>query len=168
MFKTYKEFINHDLFLMPFGDHGVGHTRRVLYLALKLANKYELTEEEKKILAVACCYHDIGRVNDETDDGHGLLSVRKCERLKLQELHDMNDEDWYLVRDLIIFHSLYDFRFPRDDERSILMYKILKDADALDRLRFKDLDVKFLRLDYSRELIDLEFRLLIADKVIKV
>ena len=167
MFNEYKQFINPYLFLMPFGDHGVGHTRRVLYLASKLANRYMLNREEKRILAIACCYHDIGRVNDETHDEHGMLSVRKSERLGLQQLHDMSDEDWYLVRDLIIYHSLDDFRYPRNDESSVLMYKILKDADAIDRLRFDDLDVRFLRLEYSRDLLGLEMRMLVADNVVK-
>lgn len=44
MYRNYKQFIDRDLFFDPEGDHGVGHTKRVLYLAQSISRKYELTD----------------------------------------------------------------------------------------------------------------------------
>ena len=167
-FKKYKDFIGEGLFAHPYGDHGIGHTRRVLYLACQLAKYYGLSEQEWKVLALACCYHDIGRTNDLYDESHGVMSLEKFLGLGLDGKHNITNEEYEMIRDLIIFHAMPDEQFPEDcDNRAKLMYQILKDADALDRLRFNDLDMNYLRLDRSRELIDLEFRLLRADGVIK-
>lgn len=166
MYNLCKQFTTPDLFFRPYGDHGVGHTRRVLYLAMKLADKCGLNDENKKLLAIACCYHDIGRTNDWTDDDHGKKSAEKFLKMELNKRHWLNDKELEIVLDLIVFHSLDDKWWIREGDE-LLMYQILKDADALDRLRFNDLDVKYLRLPESKEMIDLEFSLLRADGVIK-
>jgi HD superfamily phosphodiesterase len=166
MYKTYKQFITEDLFFNPFGDHGVGHTRRVLYLAHKLADKYDLTPKDKIILAIACCYHDIGRTNDLTDDEHGAESANKVLRLELNKKHHLSDEESQRVLDLITFHSLDDELWKKTD-KDLVLYQILKDADALDRLRFNDLNRKYLRLPESHNMLSLEFSLLRADGIIK-
>jgi hypothetical protein len=165
MYKEYKQFVDPYLFFRPFGDHGVGHTRRVLYLALNLADKYNLPEKDKKVLAFACCYHDIGRTHDLTDDSHGGKSAKRVLHLKLNEKHNLNDDDLRRALDLIIFHSLDDEMWVKTGV-DLLMYQILKDADALDRLRFNDLDVQYLRLPESKEMIDLEFSLLRVDGIL--
>ena len=165
MYNEYKQFVDPTLFFRPFGDHGVGHTRRVLCLAMKLAEKYGLSDNDKKILALACCYHDIGRWNDWTDDEHGKKSAEKMLKLKLNEMHDLDNEELEMVLDLIVFHSLDDELWEREEGR--LMYQILKDSDALDRLRFNDLDERYLRLPESKKMIELELSLLKDDGVIK-
>jgi HD superfamily phosphodiesterase len=166
MYNEYKQFVTDDLFWKPFGTHGVGHTRRVLYLALLLADKKNLTEQEKKILALACCYHDIGRWHDEEDDEHGMDSSNKFLDRGLDKKHNLNPEEVEIILNLIVCHSLDDQQFFGED-RELLMYQILKDADALDRLRFNDLNTKYLRLPESHAMIELEFSLLRADGVIK-
>lgn len=166
MFEEYKRFINPDLFFRPFGDHGVGHTKRVLYLSMQLADKYHLSYKNKRLLTLACCYHDIGRDNDWTDDEHGKKSADKFLKLNLNNKHHISGDELELVLDLIVFHSLDDDLWSRDGDAR-LMYQILKDADALDRLRFNDLDTKYLRLPESKDMIDLEFSLLKADGVIR-
>ena len=50
----------------------------------------------------------------------------------------------------------------------LLLYQILKDADALDRVRFKyyghgALDEKFLRLKISKKLVSVAYALLASD-----
>ena len=165
MYEEYKKYIIDDLFFRPFGDHGIGHTRRVLYLALKLAENYNLDENSKSVLAFACCYHDIGRTNDWTDDEHGKKSAEKALLLGLNDKCGLNSKDLERALDLIVFHSLDDDTWA-GDQNDLLLYQILKDADALDRLRFNDLDINYLRLAKSREMIDLEFSLLRADGVV--
>ena len=152
MYTKYQQCVYAHLFLSPFGDHGIGHTKRVLYLASEIAKAYALNDAEKKILALACCYHDIGRTHDWTDDDHGRDSAEKMVRLKLDKLHNLSKEDLDSVLNLIVMHSLDDELFV-GGERELLLYKILKDADALDRLRFDDLNEKYLRLPESKEMI---------------
>ena len=45
------------------------------------------------------------------------------------------------------------YKFKNENEK--LMYKILKDADALDRQRFgiRELYIKYMRLDFSHKLL---------------
>ena len=166
MYEEYKQFIAKELFFRPFGDHGVDHTRRVLYLAMNIANKCGINDEDKKVLAFACCYHDIGREHDWTDDDHGAESAKKALRLNLNEKYGLNAKNLQRALDLIIFHSLDDEMWGKTGS-DLLIYQIIKDADALDRLRFNDLDTKYLRLPESKEMIELEFSLLRADGVIK-
>ena len=166
MYHEYKQFITDNLFWRPWGDHGIGHTRRVLNIALKLADQYSLSANDKKLLAIACCYHDIGRINDWTDDEHGFYSSQKMVKLELDQKHELSEDELELVLDLITFHSLDDDQYIADGN-DLLMYQIIKDADALDRLRFDDLDTKYLRLPESKRLIDYTMSLLRADGVIK-
>lgn len=153
LYFTYEKYIKDDLFLLPFGGHGIGHTRRVLQLALMIASSYSLTASEIKTLAVSCCYHDIGRDRECVDDEHGAKSAKKFLKLKLNELHNLTQEELEIVLNLITMHSLDDALFI-GGKRETFLFKILKDADALDRIRFSDLDPKFLRLAASLKLIE--------------
>lgn len=158
MYNYYKQFIKDNLFLLPYSQHGILHTKRVLKLSLALAKKLTLTPQDTKILAVAACYHDIGRENENIEPEHGLKSSRKVLRLGLDKLHNLSEKDLDVVLDLIRFHSLADYLWT--DREHLLLYQILKDADALDRLRFDDLDPKYLRLPESKGLIDMEQEIL--------
>lgn len=162
-FREYDKLIRDDLFLHPYGDHGIKHTRRVLYLAFQLAKKYSLNPKEWKLLALACCYHDIGRVNDITDYTHGRRSVNKCLKLKLPQAHNLSDEEWEIVSDLMHYHAVPDSHFTRNDQRILLLFKILKDADGLDRVRFNDLNIKYLRLPDSKGLIPMATKMVAKD-----
>ena len=165
MYDEYKKYIKEKLFFMPFGTHGIGHTRRVLNLALELAKYYNVPAKDMKVLAIACCYHDIGRLHDATDDEHGAISSEKMLKMKLDQLHNLTPDELSVILDLVVYHSMDDDLWLDDD--NLLIYQILKDADALDRLRFNDLDVKYLRLAYSKELIPYATSLLEEDGVLK-
>jgi HD superfamily phosphodiesterase len=160
-YKQYANLIQDDLFLHPYGDHGVMHSKRVLYLAFQLAKHYNLTQSEWKQLAIACCYHDIGRVNDFPDSQHGYDSVNKMIQLGLNEKADLSKDELEVVQQLMIYHAIDDDCFPNDKGEQVeLLWKIIKDADALDRLRFDDLDPKYIRLKASMGLIPLAKQLL--------
>lgn len=145
------------------GDHGhnnahdMVHSARVLFLALEIiqAGKIKLNTKELEQLVTAIVYHDIGRSNDCVDDNHGKES---------RGIYEKHGHD-PVVSFLIEYHCLND----RDAEaalqdstikakkRAWLLYQILKDADALDRVRFGiyGLDVNFLRLPISHKLVPL-------------
>lgn len=135
--------------------HGILHMARVLFLALAIAREYpELFDNESlmDLLCTACITHDIGRTNDDEDDNHGAASFRVVE------------DDFYFAASsrlefLLKYHCLPDSEAEKSpvyaDENMALLYKILKDADALDRVRFgvRGLDVNYLRLPASRTLV---------------
>lgn len=163
LFQLYSPLIREELFNHPKLGHGTAHSRRVLYLALEIAEFQNLTDQEYKILALACCYHDIGRTHGEIESEHGELSARKVLSLGLLDKHRLSKEDEELVLLLIKMHSLSDNEFKGHD-RELILYKILKDADALDRVRFCDLDPKYLRLPTSSNLIKTAKNLLLRIK----
>lgn len=160
LYKHYSKLINPKLFLNDGGGHGIYHTKRVLNLAMIISSSHNLSDVECKILALACCYHDIGRVHNETDDNHGELSAQKAVRLNLLENHGLSEREKETVLTLIRMHCLDDCLFD-GDERTKLLYQILKDADGLDRVRYGDLNPKYLRLDKSKRLIPTACNLLL-------
>lgn len=142
-------------------DHGKLHTARVLFLALTIiqAGKIRLNRAELSQLTNAIVFHDIGRKNDHVDDGHGKAGREVYEKNAgssaapavcfLIEYHCLNDtlaEEYLQSADII-----------RSKKRTWFLYQILKDADALDRVRFGiyDLDVHQLRLPISHKLVPL-------------
>lgn len=142
-------------------DHGKLHTARVLFLALTIiqAGKVRLNRAELSQLSNAIVFHDIGRMNDGVDNGHGKASREIYER-------SMGRSSDPAVSFLIEYHCLDDKLAEeylkstdtiRAKKRTWLLYQILKDADALDRVRFGiyDLDVNQLRLPISHKLVPL-------------
>lgn len=142
-------------------DHGKLHTARVLFLALTIiqAGKSRLNRAELSQLTNAIIFHDIGRKHDDVDNGHGKAGreiYKKTARSSadpavcfLIEYHCLDDklaEEYLKSADTI-----------RAKKRTWLLYQILKDADALDRVRFGiyDLDVNQLRLPISHKLVPL-------------
>ncbi len=142
-------------------DHGQLHSARVLFLALAIiqAGNIKLNLTERMQLLTAIVFHDIGRRNDGADDSHGKASREVYENNAgssadpavcfLIEYHCLADdlaEEYLKVSDVI-----------RAKKRTWLLYQILKDADALDRVRFGiyDLDVNQLRLPITHKLVPL-------------
>lgn len=141
--------------------HGKLHTARVLFLALAIiqAGKIKLNPRGLTQLSTAIIFHDIGRKHDDVDNGHGKAGreiYKKTARSSadpavsfLIEYHCLDDklaEEYLKSTDTI-----------RAKKRTRLLYQILKDADALDRVRFGiyDLDVNQLRLPISHKLVPL-------------
>lgn len=159
MYKKYRDLIKPEHYREPYGVHGIGHVHRVLYLADKISSAYELTEKEREIVALACCYHDIGRVNNWKDDNHGMYSCEKIKELGLLNDTNLDEHEKVLVLRMIVGHCLRD-RLFQGTERECFLFYILKDADGLERVRIHDLDIKYLRLHASKELERLAWELL--------
>ena len=141
--------------------HGKLHTARVLFLALAViqAGKIRMSRVELSQLSNAIVFHDIGRKHDDVDNSHGKASREIYER-------SMGRSSDPAVSFLIEYHCLDDKLAEeylkstdtiRAKKRTWLLYQILKDADALDRVRFGiyDLDVNQLRLPISHKLVPL-------------
>jgi len=148
--------------------HGLGHTRRVILHAQAIARAEGFAPWEQDAVTWAALWHDIGRTNDGLDYYHGAKSAGKVLALKLHEgleprvyetalhavVHHSGSERHGEVaaRRVEIFeHEGGAYRRRTVDPVAVLrVFRALKDADALDRVRLGDLDEHFLRLDSSR------------------
>lgn len=135
--------------------HGKLHTTRVLFNATMLASIENLTYDEAVTLFTACIYHDIGRSHDNCCSSHGAKSV------EIFKEHGYSNPvaefliKYHCIDDNIALKDLESNNLITNKTRAKLLFKIIKDADALDRFRFglKDLDVNMLRLESSKRLM---------------
>lgn len=159
--------------------HGVGHTSRVLVHATELADELDLPSWEREALACAALWHDIGRTHDGVDYYHGAKSAGKVVALGL---HFNAQPKVYETALYAITHHCGDeahaesaahrlsYRVPADagevpegidPDSALRVFRLLKDADALDRVRLGDLDVNYLRHAESRRRVDRAWELLL-------
>lgn len=158
-FHQYAGQLSDELFFHPEGIHGLRHAKRVLLLSLCLALELELTDDEIQLLALTSIYHDIGRMNDWEDPEHGKRSFQKCLDLDL-DLEFMDDSEEFEIlkyiienhdeEDNVAFSNLKNYKIY-DTELALTLLKVLKDADALDRVRTGDLDFNYLRFPFSKK-----------------
>lgn len=114
-----------------------------------------MTKKESHQLCDAILYHDIGRTNDDVDDSHGA----KSRDIYYDAASDRNPATAFLIE----YHCLDDRKALadlkasniRDKERVWLLYTILKDADALDRVRFgmRAVGPKYFRNEITHKLL---------------
>ena len=145
--------IPEEWFLDPYGIHGIGHTQRVYQHAVNLTKALCMSEKDASSLLLAALWHDIGREDDSENPDHGRLSVNKAKALNLHQSH--SQEILELTFCAIENHSKDDAAGELgclstsnpQSARTILW--ALKDADALDRVRFWGLDPTCLRFAWS-------------------
>lgn len=137
--------------------HDALHTLRVLFNALLLLEMdgIMLSEEETQMLMGAVIYHDIGRTNDDVDDSHGKASrdIYAADR-KPENPGTGFLIEYHCLDDAVARRDLEALSLPNVD-RIWLLYTILKDADALDRVRFglRHLNPKYLRNDTAHKIL---------------
>ncbi len=154
-------------YLYPSKFHGLYHSEKVAFFSFIIGKYYNLDPEDMEIILDAAVYHDIGRTSDFEDTTHGLTSSLKIGFLKDKQIYT-NEINFKLLKAIIDGHCLDDkskkiifenYDLPQTEyERFNLLYSILKDADALDRLRFDKtmkaiLNDCYLRLPISKRLI---------------
>lgn len=152
--------IKRKYFSNPDGIHGVLHSKRVLLLAYIISLYQKLNYRDLQIILTAAKYHDIGRMNDKYDKKHGIKSFKKMQKLGLI-YEEWDEEDINILQYIIENHCISDEEGIKkineyqiqDRDRALLLYKILKDADGLDRVRLEDLDINYLRLPISKSLV---------------
>lgn len=153
--------LSRDLFYahMVNSYHGIAHTTRVLYAAYLLCSVMNLTESESEACCIAAVIHDLGKCNDMEGAEHGYNSMELYKE-KIKSL--IQDE---LIQSRVLnavrYHSVDDKDCPEGVKQDIV-WKVLKDADALDRSRFrgKGCDKSYLRLgiyetEVGQNIIDL-------------
>jgi HD superfamily phosphodiesterase len=150
--------------------HGVRHTQRVHVHAQRLSGELACPAAERELVLHAALWHDIGRLGDGVEPAHGAGSVERADELGLTTA--LPDEDAAAVRFAILRHSLPDdgaeeharalaaagdpARRLVDPERALRVLWLLKDADALDRIRLgfgEQADPRQLRHEATARLI---------------
>ena len=134
-------------------EHGIDHAERVLTFASYIGLKFNLSAREMAILIEAAKWHDCGRENVASDKSHAVKSAFKIDSLignkysindlniikAAIELHEFDD---YNVEYSNIFNNICQkYSINSTDIQSLkIISAILKDADALDRFRFANVN----------------------------
>ncbi len=138
--------------------HTGAHCRRVMLYALAIAQRQGLPEEDKDILGVAAAFHDSRRQDDWLDVGHGQRAAdyyrEYCVSHELEFKQKCYDIIYYHDRDDQTGIDVISGRSPLE-QNDVVLYKIFKDADALDRFRLSanGLDIKFLRTEEAKGMV---------------
>ena len=131
---------------MVYSWHGIAHTSSVLFMSYLIANTIpDIPTDVKEGCYYAAIIHDLGKKSDREGEEHGNSSAMLYDsRLKSMI---SNSRICNSVLEAIRYHSVDDSLCPVTCKNN-LIWKILKDADALDRSRFhgKGCDKSYLRL----------------------
>jgi putative nucleotidyltransferase with HDIG domain len=126
-------------FVRPSILHGVSHTQRVHVHAQRLTSELGWAQHDSQLVLTAALWHDIGRTDDGVDSSHGARSAARAVQLGLPDALAPDDADVILFA--IVWHCLPDERAGAaarrlaEPERALRILWLLKDADALDRVR---------------------------------
>lgn len=140
--------------------HGKLHTYRVMCHVLLLGKKINL-DHQTKLAFCAAFVHDMARRHD----GFCLMHGPRAARIKVPEFiplfkkYGLNDEDISVIKTAVSNHSQYidlNKKHPH-----YLVTALLKDADALDRVRLGhgNLNARFLRLPETQGMITFSHQL---------
>ena len=143
--------------------HGISHNERVALLSCYIGIQEGLDIEELKLVLEAAKYHDIGR---GYEGNHGKYSTIIIDRNKEYIFSDLNDNEINIIKALCHGHSVDDSRYEeiaklygiRNIDQFKKLLNIVKDADALDRVRlprFGKFDEKYLRTETAHGMIEL-------------
>lgn len=167
------------------GIHGGLHCSRVLLHCLSMAREMKLSNEDRAILCLSACLHDIGRENDDEDETHGersveciydlgisLYSINAVNSEREYDLDYLDDDEEDILYFLMENHCISDKKAKEKLEekdwdedkktRTWKLFEIFKDADGLDRVRLGDLDSNYLRTSAGKR------RVFIAHSYFKV
>lgn len=145
-YKPAAVWFSHD----PYGIHGLGHIARVFIWADRIGKdmKKRGIEIDLEVVRWAAALHDIGRVADGFDTGHGTRSAQWIMNHRHSSLlnHLSNDQIKKIVH-CCVYHEVADEKIPGMIPELIC----LKDADGLDRVRINDLNPRFLRTSFAKK-----------------
>jgi len=133
--------------------HGQGHVARVLVHALRLIEAVDCAEEAPRLWA-SVYLHDIARTHDGRCARHGADAWARLSDLPdvraLFERGGVRQDDFPAIEAAVTVHSNGE---PDPAHPHWRLMALLKDADALDRVRLGDLKSKMLRHQEARGMI---------------
>jgi hypothetical protein len=154
-FEVQDEDFEHQSFL-----HGRLHTHRVMAWVCVLAQKLNM-DGQGRLAFFAAKVHDLGRLTDGREPGHGLRSADLYlpKYKALFEQHGLQNNEYDIVYTAVRLHSRADE--PPAGISHIDVIHLLKDADGLDRVRLGDdePDIRYFRNDISKSLVSQARRL---------
>ena len=160
-YKKWYEFMEQNLefWLKDSVKHTKDHCARVLLLALVMGYQKDLSDKEMDTLSMAAVFHDSRRLDDWLDKGHGKRAAEYYKDYCSENDMPFDMKTYYIMyyhdQDDVIGLSEID-KVPSVGEECILLYKIFKDADGLDRFRLgpDGLDINMLRTEEAHKLVD--------------
>lgn len=160
-YKKWYEFMekNIDFSFKDSEMHTKYHCARVLLLALIISHQTGLDDEEIDALSIAAVFHDSRRLDDWLDTGHGKRAAEYYKESYSKYDISFDERTYYVMayhdRDDVI--GIEDIKNSFDiPENCILLYKIFKDSDGLDRFRLGPdaLNIQMLRTKEAVNLVD--------------
>ncbi|MEI6123742.1 MAG: HD domain-containing protein [Bacteroidota bacterium] len=147
-------------FMHPSELHGANHTYRVMCHVLALGNEMGF-EKEKQLAFFAAFMHDMARRHDGFCSRHGAraANIKLPQLIPLFQLYGCNDEHIRAIKTAVVNHS--NFNDIRKTHPHYTVAALLKDADALDRIRIDEhnLSPRYLRFEPTYSMIDAAERL---------
>lgn len=142
-FEPQQSWLAHDSYI-----HGVDHMARVFILQELICDQLEVQgiQVNREAVRWAAMAHDVGRVDDGLDLEHGRRSAEWIRNDFAKRIPpDVLDVVTYIVH----------WHVPSDSEAPVMTIElqVLKDADALDRVRINDLDTRYLRTDAATSFV---------------
>lgn len=135
-----------------FSIHGLKHIIRVLIYS-GVISQLEFGKTEKALLYSACI-HDLRRITDKGDSGHGSRASVWFRRNQKKLFPNLSAEEIERISQICKFHGL-----PETNEKENKYVWLFKAADALDRFRLPKLEwwpnEKFFRNKNAVKLIPL-------------
>lgn len=170
------------------GIHGISHNNRVALLATMIAEKESIFKDDidnrkKDLLLSAVYYHDIGRKKGAIVDNigpHAKNSAKNINSINLSYLNgkEYSEKDRRILQAIVEAHEGKDSNINKicekyqidkaDLQLTQTLTTVLKDADALDRVRIDintpmayvaNINIDYLRTSASKQMIDLSYQL---------
>lgn len=162
-------------------QHKIGHIQRVMLFSNIIAQNENLDEELIKILLVSAAFHDCGKVKDRDNGEHGVKGadiVGKYFKNNINNQYQVTIDEIPIIQVSIEYHTVPEHIHGQIDEVKLKelcnkynvadgnyekvkqVSAILKDADALDRIRFiseSNLNPNYLRTKIARSRSMIEF-----------
>lgn len=117
------------------------HSLRVMEISKILAEKLNLSENDKLIAEFIGLTHDIARFEqwtsyktfyDKISFDHGLRGVELLFDENLIKIFNVKKQDYNVIKTAIMNHNKFKIEDDLIDEKEILFSKLIRDADKLD------------------------------------
>lgn len=118
--------------IMASGQHGIGHVTRVMFWVHFFNVLNNLDNEIAIANLYAAFIHDLAKEKNLEDEEHGRKAANKYKSMLEQNIPNKELLDSSI--NAIIYHSIEDDNCPVKQQD--ITWKIIKDADALDRCRY--------------------------------
>jgi hypothetical protein len=150
--------VNPLLAIFPTGQYGIEHAYRVFKLIDKICDFEKISDDSRQSLKLCALFLDIGREEDQLVSNYAFKSYEKLIDQKFLSKACFNNE---LCRFLIQCQSLnieeiqnkIDKYQIKNRDEALFLFKILKDALALDAFRFGNFCANDLELSNSKKLV---------------